>query len=148
MPPQNINYKQTHTNMMDSSKYSRDTWTWLIGRCSRHGSVKRRREHDVYTSSTCVQSRTLLLHWNRCQLLVKHLSTRILTRKHRTPTANRMCRHRKCLSVTSAHRAKKQLKLRPFLCEAARQIKEGYTASRIAYCHWIRSSVRKRVREY
>jgi hypothetical protein len=49
---------------------------------------------------------------------VKHLAMRILTWKcrirHQSPTGDDICGHRTCLSVTCAHRATKQLKLRPY----------------------------------
>jgi hypothetical protein len=42
---------------------------------------------------------------------------------------------RKILSVTNAHRATKQLKLRPYRFQAARQLQQRDTAARIQYWH-------------
>jgi hypothetical protein len=60
-----------------------------------------------------------------------------------TPTGNKISGHRKCLSVTSAHQAAKQLKLRPYQFQAVHQLRERGTAARIQYCHWFRRFVRE-----
>jgi hypothetical protein len=44
-------------------------------------------------------------------------------------TYNNVFGHRKCLSVTVAHRATKQLKLRPYRFEAVQQLQQGDTAA-------------------
>jgi hypothetical protein len=49
--------------------------------------------------------------------------------------------HRKCLYVTGAHRATKQLKLRPYRFQAVHQLQQRDTAAIIQYCHWFREGV-------
>jgi hypothetical protein len=53
--------------------------------------------------------------------------------------------HRKCLSVTSAPRATKQLKLRPYRFQAVHPLQQRDTSARIQYCHWFRCFVREGV---
>jgi hypothetical protein len=48
--------------------------------------------------------------------------------------------------VTSAHRATKQLKLRPYRFQAVLQLQQRDTAARIQYCHLFRRFVREGVR--
>jgi hypothetical protein len=47
--------------------------------------------------------------------------------------------------VTSAYRATKELKLRPYRFQAVHQLQQRDTAARIQYCHWLRHSVREGV---
>jgi hypothetical protein len=51
--------------------------------------------------------------------------------------------HKKCLSVSRADRATKQLKLRPYRFQAAHQLQQLDTAARIQYNHWFRRFVRE-----
>jgi hypothetical protein len=46
------------------------------------------------------------------------------------------------VSVTNAHRATKQLILRPYRFQAVYQLQQWDTAARIQYCHWFRRFVR------
>jgi hypothetical protein len=56
---------------------------------------------------------------------------------------NEISEHGKCLSVTSVHRAIKQLKLRPYRFQAVHQLQQRDTAARIQYYHhWFRRFVR------
>jgi hypothetical protein len=48
-------------------------------------------------------------------------------------------------SVTSVHRAIKQMKLRPYRFQEVHQLQQRDTAARIRYCHWFRSFVHERV---
>jgi hypothetical protein len=52
----------------------------------------------------------------------------------------------KCLSVTSAYRAVKQLKLRRYVFKAMHRLQQGYVAARIQYCDWFHRFVREGVR--
>jgi L-ascorbate metabolism protein UlaG (beta-lactamase superfamily) len=52
----------------------------------------------------------------------------------------------KYLSVTSADRATKQLKLIPHLINAVHQLQQGYMAARIQFHHWGRRFVGEGVR--
>jgi hypothetical protein len=47
--------------------------------------------------------------------------------------------------VTSAHRATKQLKLRPYRFQAVHQLQQRDTAARIQYYHWFRRFLREGV---
>jgi hypothetical protein len=80
---------------------------------------------------------------------MKYLAMRILTRKFRkdnnTPTGNNISGQRKCLSVMSAHRVTKQLKLRSYRFQAVHQLQQRDMAARIQYCHWFRRFVREGV---
>jgi hypothetical protein len=76
-------------------------------------------------------------------LFVKNLEMRIVTRKCNTPTEIKILGHRKCLSVVSAHRATKQLKLRPYQFQAVHHLQQRDTAARIKYYHWFRHLVRE-----
>jgi hypothetical protein len=51
----------------------------------------------------------------------------------------------KCLSLTSAHTAKKQLKLQPYRFQAVHLLQQRDKAVRIQYCHWFRRFVREEV---
>jgi hypothetical protein len=62
-----------------------------------------------------------------------------------TLTGNRISGHRKYLSVTSAHRTTKQLKLRPYRFQAVHHLQLRDTAAKIQYCHWFRRFVREGV---
>jgi hypothetical protein len=53
-----------------------------------------------------------------------------------TPTGNKISGHRKRLSVTSTHRATKQLKLQLYIFQVVRQMQRD-TAKRIQYFHYI-----------
>jgi hypothetical protein len=62
---------------------------------------------------------------------------------NKTTTSNEISGHRKYLSVKTAHRATKQLKLRPYRFQAVHQLQQRDTAARIQYCHWFRRYVRE-----
>jgi hypothetical protein len=49
------------------------------------------------------------------------------------PTGNKISGHSKCLPVTSAHRATKQLKLLPYRFQAVRHLQQGDAAAGIQY---------------
>jgi hypothetical protein len=61
------------------------------------------------------------------------------------PIGNKISGHSKCLSVTSAHRETKQMKLRPYRFQAVHQLQQRDTAARIQYCHWFRRFMREGV---
>jgi hypothetical protein len=91
-------------------------------------------EHGVFMSRNVCSLSNITSHRNRSLLFVKHLAMHIVTRKHRIrPTGNTVSGHRKCLSVSRAHRATKQLKSRPYRFQAVHQLQQRDTAARIQY---------------
>jgi hypothetical protein len=60
-------------------------------------------------------------------------------------TVHRLAKFRKCLSVTSSHRAIKQLELRPYRFKAVHQLQQWITVARIQYFHWFCRFVRELV---
>jgi hypothetical protein len=56
---------------------------------------------------------------------------------------NRISERRKCLLVTSAHRATKQLKLRSYRFQAVHQLQQRDAATRDTFCHWFHRFVRE-----
>ena len=47
------------------------------------------------------------------------------------------------ISESSAHRATKLLKLKPYKCTSVHSLKQGDPVSRMHYCEWFHSSVNK-----
>jgi hypothetical protein len=64
----------------------------------------------------------------------------VMERQHKK-TGNKISEHRKCLSVTGAYRATRQLKFRPCRFQAMHQLQQRDTAARIQYYHWFREGV-------
>jgi hypothetical protein len=72
-------------------------------------------------------------HRKHLLFFVKRFSKIILANKYRirqsAHTGNKISGHRKCLSVSIAHRVTKQLKLRPYRFQAVHQLQEGEKAA-------------------
>jgi hypothetical protein len=92
-------------------------------------------ERGVFTNRTCIHSRASLRNglvcccsWNNYQFVSWQGRTR---EDSNTPTANKISGHRKCLSVTSPHRATKQLKLWPCRFQAVHQMQQRGTTAKI-----------------
>jgi hypothetical protein len=60
-----------------------------------------------------------------------------LPRRQQHADCSNISGHRKCLSVTSAHRATEQLRLSPYRFQAVHQLQQKDAAASIQYRHWL-----------
>jgi hypothetical protein len=141
------NQKQLHTPVTDCNNLPRDTRFRIITLVARplltpvaqKLKVRTRCIHEqILCSFTNITSQR-----NHLLLFVMHLAMHILTRKYRIrqqyTDCNKISEHRKCLSVTSAHGATKQLKLRPYRFQAVHQLQQRDTSTRTQYWKLVSS---------